>query len=81
MRRAARKLASAEIDVMTGNKLSPSIGGRLPEPKLSVVIVADGYDIIRKTVSHLRDQSIKDQLEIVIVAEAKERLVLEFLWR
>ena len=63
---------------MTGGKLLVAIGGRLPEPTLSVVIVADRYDIIRKTVSHLRDQSIKDQLEIVIVAEAKGRLVLEF---
>jgi hypothetical protein len=62
---------------MTCGKLSTATGGRL-EPKLSIVIVADRYDTIRKTVSHLRDQSIKDQLEIVIVTEAKERLELEF---
>jgi hypothetical protein len=42
------------------------------------VIVADRYDTICKTVSHLRQQSIKDQLEIVIVTETKERLDLEF---
>ena len=63
---------------MTCGKLSAAIGGRLTEPKLSVVIVADRYDTIRKTVSHFRHQSIEDQLEIVIVTEAKERLDLEF---
>ena len=59
---------------MSCGKLCAEYGGRLSEPKLSVVIVADRYDTIRKTVNHLREQSIKDQLEIVIVTEAKRRL-------
>jgi hypothetical protein len=51
--------------------------GRLPEPKLSVVIVADRYETVGKTVNHLRDQSIRDYLEIVIVTDAKDRLDCE----
>jgi glycosyl transferase family 2 len=38
-------------------------------PELSVVIVTpDGYQTIRNTIGHLRAQTVKDRLEIVIVA-------------
>jgi glycosyltransferase involved in cell wall biosynthesis len=37
-------------------------------PSLSVVIVTDGYETIRKTVRHLRAQTIADRIELVIVA-------------
>lgn len=37
-------------------------------PALSVVIVTDTFDTIRKTVRHLREQTIADRIELVIVA-------------
>jgi hypothetical protein len=47
-------------------------------PALSVVIVTpDRYDTIRKTVRHLRAQSVKDRLEILIVAPSAEKLDLD----
>jgi hypothetical protein len=36
-------------------------------PEMSVIIVTDRYDTIRKTISHLRTQTVRDRLEIVIV--------------
>ena len=37
-------------------------------PEMSVVIVTpDGYETIRRTVEHLRAQTVKDRLELVIV--------------
>ena len=42
-------------------------------PQMSVVIVTpDSYETIRKTVEHLRAQTVKDRLEIVIVAPSAE---------
>jgi glycosyltransferase involved in cell wall biosynthesis len=38
------------------------------EPVLSVVIVADAYETIRKTVRHLRAQTVADRIELVVVA-------------
>jgi hypothetical protein len=38
------------------------------EPRLSVVIVTDAYETIRKTVRHLRAQTVAAQIELVIVA-------------
>ena len=47
-------------------------------PQLSVVIVTpDTYDTIRKTMDHLRAQTVRDRLEIVIVAPSTEGLQLE----
>ena len=44
-------------------------------PLMSVVIVTpDRYETIRRTVQHLRTQSIKDQLELVIVVPSAEEL-------
>ena len=37
-------------------------------PSLSVVIVTDAYETIRKTVRHLRDQTIAGRIELVVVA-------------
>jgi hypothetical protein len=43
-------------------------------PQMSVVIVTpDSYETIRKTVEHLRAQTVKDRLEIVIVAPSAEQ--------
>lgn len=40
-------------------------------PTLSVVVVAsDSYRLIRRTVEHLRAQTIQDQIELVVVARA-----------
>jgi glycosyltransferase involved in cell wall biosynthesis len=47
-------------------------------PQLSVIIATpDNYQTIRKTVSYLRAQTVKEQLEIVIVAPSREALGLE----
>jgi hypothetical protein len=47
-------------------------------PEMSVVLVTpDRYDTIRKTLSHLREQTVKHRLEIVIVAPAADRLDLD----
>jgi GT2 family glycosyltransferase len=51
------------------------MGDRSPE--LSVVIVTpDSYETIRKTMDHLRTQTARDCLEIVIVAPSVEQLAL-----
>jgi GT2 family glycosyltransferase len=47
-------------------------------PEMSVVIVTpDRYETIRKTMRHLRAQTVKDRLEIVIVAPSAEKLGLD----
>jgi len=46
-------------------------------PEMSVLIVTpDNYQTIRKTLWHLRAQTISDRLEIIVVAPSKERLGL-----
>jgi glycosyltransferase involved in cell wall biosynthesis len=40
----------------------------MSEPLLSVVIVTDVYETIRKTVRHLRAQTVADRIELVVVA-------------
>jgi glycosyltransferase involved in cell wall biosynthesis len=45
---------------------------------MSVVLVTpDNYNTIRKTIKHLRAQTVRDKLEIVIVAPSVERLGLD----
>lgn len=47
-------------------------------PDMSVVLVTpDRFDTIRKTVQHLRTQTVRDQLEIVIVAPSAKGLNLD----
>jgi hypothetical protein len=46
-------------------------------PEMSVVIVTDRYQTIRKTLRHLRTQTVKDHLEVVIVAPSAEQLDLD----
>lgn len=47
-------------------------------PDLSVVIATpDCYRTIRKTIGHLRTQTVKDRLEIVIVAPSADALESE----
>jgi hypothetical protein len=44
-------------------------------PDLSVVVVTPGgFDTVRKTVAHLRAQSVCDRMEVVVVAPDRERL-------
>jgi len=44
-------------------------------PEMSVVIVTpDGYETIRQTVEHLRAQTVKDRLELVIVAPSATQI-------
>ena len=45
---------------------------------MSVVIVADHYEIIRKTIGHLRAQAVRGRLEIVIVTQSAEALGLDY---
>jgi GT2 family glycosyltransferase len=47
----------------------------LDSPEISVVIVTpDRYETIRKTIGHLRAQTIRDRLEVVIVAPSADAL-------
>jgi hypothetical protein len=47
-------------------------------PELSVLLVTPGrYDIIRKTIHHLRGQTIRDRIEVVIAAPSLNALQLE----
>ena len=63
------------------NPDSPAIDRNLPQksgsPEMSVVIVADRYPTIRKTIRHLRAQTVKETLEIVIVTPSAGKLDLE----
>ena len=45
-------------------------------PAMSIVIVTDAFDTIRKTVAHLRAQTVRDRLELVIVTQAGVELPL-----
>lgn len=47
-------------------------------PSMSVIIATpDRYAIIRKTIQHVSSQTIRHQLEIVIVASSRENLQLD----
>ena len=47
-------------------------------PEMSVIIVTpDRYNTIRKTIKHLRAQTVRDKLEIVIVAPSVEELKID----
>jgi Glycosyl transferase family 2 len=46
-------------------------------PEMSVVIVADRFETIRKTVRHLRAQNVSRVLELVIVTQSTKDLALE----
>ena len=47
-------------------------------PELSVVLVTpDGYATIAKTLRHLRAQTARDRIEVVIVAPSRDRLGLD----
>jgi hypothetical protein len=47
-------------------------------PEMSVVLVApDGFESVRETISHLKAQSVRDQLEVVFVAPSAVALALD----
>jgi glycosyltransferase involved in cell wall biosynthesis len=47
-------------------------------PQMSVVIVTpDDYESIRKTIRYLRDQTVRDRLELIIVATSAETFKVE----
>ncbi len=54
-----------------------SIERSRPAPDLSVVLVADQYAVARKTMRHLREQTVSDRLEIVIVTQSERGLGLD----
>ena len=48
------------------------------EPAMSVILATpDCYETIRKTMRHLRSQTVRDQLEIIIVAPAASAIKLD----
>ena len=46
-------------------------------PAMSIVVVADQYETIRQTIRHLKAQTGREQLELVIVMQSAERLGLD----
>jgi hypothetical protein len=53
------------------------MGQRLPEMSV-VLLTPTGYETIRRTLKHLRAQTVRDRLEIVIVAPAASGLGLDW---
>lgn len=47
------------------------------EPSMSIIMVADRYETIRQTIRHLRAQTGREQLELVIVTQSADRLGLD----
>jgi hypothetical protein len=47
------------------------------EPALSVVLVTDAYETIRRTVDHLRAQTARERIELVVVAPEGSELQLD----
>lgn len=51
------------------------------DPQLSVIVITrDNHQTIRKTLAHLRAQTARDQLELVIVAPFEEPVAGDFRW-
>jgi hypothetical protein len=54
----------------------PAAGGAPPE--LSVIVTTvDDFETVRKTVRHLRAQTVRERLEIVLVCPSADRLALD----
>jgi hypothetical protein len=70
---------SAKTKRVGPNREEGSIAGRSASPEMSVVVVTDRYETIRKTLRHLRAQTVHDRLEIVIVAPCNKELALDGL--
>jgi hypothetical protein len=51
--------------------------GDVPEARMSIILATDRYETIRPVVQHLRRQTVRGQLEIVIVTPDQESLGLE----
>ena len=47
------------------------------DPAMSIIIVADQYETIRQTIRHLKAQTGREQLELVIVTQSADRLGLD----
>ena len=46
-------------------------------PRMSIVLATDHYETIRRVVDHLRGQTVRDQLELVIVGPTRQSLALD----
>jgi hypothetical protein len=44
----------------------------MPEPKLSVILATDTYPTIRPVIDRLRRQTVKDRIEVILVAPSAE---------
>ena len=49
----------------------------MSEPALSVLLVTDAYETIRRTVDHLRAQTVRDRIELVVIAPVGAELKLD----
>lgn len=71
--RATRAVTNPSVGYR-GRLETVSVNARRP-PEMSVVLVTpDGYEAIRETVRHLRAQTIRDRLEVIIVAPSADKL-------
>ncbi len=53
----------------------------MSDPQLSVIVITpDNYQTVRQTLAHLRAQTARDQLELVIVAPQPEPVAGDFRW-
>lgn len=56
----------------------PSIKDSTSPPAMSVILTTpDNYKTIKKTLSHLKEQTVRDALEIIIVSPSRETLKLD----
>jgi hypothetical protein len=49
----------------------------IPTPALSVIFATDRYETIRRTVAYLRAQTVRERIEVVLVAPSTEQLALD----
>ena len=55
----------------------PTQFSRSADPQMSIILVTDAYQTIKEVIAHLREQSVRDRLEIVIVTPTGQPLVPE----
>lgn len=49
----------------------------MADPAISIVVVTDHFATIRRVVEHVRRQTIRDRVELVIVAPSRAALELD----
>ncbi len=69
--------AGIQVEVMRCNMPEERTMSLDVDPSMSIIIVADQYETIRQTIRHLRAQTGREQLELVIVTQSTDRLGLD----